>query len=94
MEQFTARIDPGREKEHAVQQTKFSCEENQLEFLSNYKEYGFKDKSAMVRASLNLLCEKLEAQKLRESADLYAEIYSDDSELKILTDSAGQGWPE
>ena len=77
-----------------MQQTKFSCEENQLEFLSNYKEYGFKDKSAMVRASLNLLYEKLEAQKLRESADLYAEIYSDDSELKILTDSAAQGWPE
>ena len=77
-----------------MQQTKFSCEENQLEFLSNYKEYGFKDKSAMVQASLNLLCEKLEAQKLRESADLYAEEYRDDSELRTLTDSAAQGWPE
>ena len=77
-----------------MQQTKFSCQENQAEFLSNYKNYGFKDKSAMVRESLNLLKEKLEAQRLRESADLYAETYMEDSELKVLTDSAVQGWPE
>jgi len=77
-----------------MQQAKFSCQENQLEFLSNYKDYGFKDKSALVRESLDLLREKLESQKLRESADLYAEIYRDDSELKTLTDSATQGWPE
>jgi len=48
----------------------------------------------MVRESLNLLREKLEAQRLRESADLYAEVYLEDSELKGLTDSAVQGWPE
>ncbi|MBU1744659.1 MAG: hypothetical protein KJ649_07180 [Proteobacteria bacterium] len=77
-----------------MQQTKFSCKENQVEFLNNYKDYGFKDKSAMVRESLNLLREKLEAQRLRESADLYAETYMEDSELKALTDSAAQGWPE
>jgi hypothetical protein len=78
----------------SMQQAKFSCKENQVEFLNNYKDYGFKDKSAMVRESLNLLREKLESQKLRESADLYAEIYMEDSELKALTDSATQGWPE
>ncbi|MCG2742152.1 MAG: hypothetical protein L6300_18220 [Syntrophaceae bacterium] len=77
-----------------MQQAKFSCKENQIEFLNNYKDYGFKDKSAMVRESLNLLREKLESQKLRESADLYAETYMEDSELKVLTDSAVQGWPE
>jgi hypothetical protein len=76
-----------------MQQAKFSCKENQVEFLNNYKDYGFKDKSAMVRESLNLLREKLESQKLRESADLYAEIYMEDSELKALTESAAQGWP-
>ena len=48
----------------------------------------------MVRESLNLLNEKLEAQQLRESAGLYAETYREDSELKALTDSAAQGWPE
>ena len=81
-------------KEDAMRQAKFSCQENQVEFLSNYKSYGFKDKSAMVRESLNLLREKLEAQRLRESAELYAETYMEDSELKVLTDSAVQGWPE
>ena len=81
-------------KEDVMQQAKFSCQENQAEFLSNYKNYGFKDKSSMVRESLNLLREKLEAQRLRESADLYAETYLEDSELKALTDSAVQGWPE
>lgn len=81
-------------KEAAMRQTKFSCKESQIEFLSNYKNYGFKDKSAMVRESLNLLREKLEAQRLRESAELYAETYMEDSELKVLTDSAVQGWPE
>ncbi|MBA4398031.1 MAG: hypothetical protein C0394_11710 [Syntrophus sp. (in: bacteria)] len=77
-----------------MQQAKFSCKENQIEFLSNYKNYGFEDKSAMVRESLNLLKEKLEAQRLRESADLYAEIYKEDSEIRELTSSALQGWPE
>jgi hypothetical protein len=82
------------EKEDAMQQAKFSCQEDQLEFLSNYRDYGFKDKSAMVRASLMLLRDNLESQQLRESANLYAEVYLDDSELKTLTDSAVQGWPE
>ena len=77
-----------------MQQAKFSCKENQVEFLNNYKDYGFKDKSAMIRESLDLLREKFESQKLMESADLYAETYMDDSDLKALTDSAVQGWPE
>ena len=77
-----------------MRQTKFSCKENQVEFLNNYKDYGFKDKSAMVRESLNLLRDKLEAQRLRESAELYAETYMEDSEIKVLTDSAVLGWPE
>lgn len=81
-------------QEGAMPQAKFSCKENQVEFLNNYKNYGFKDKSAMVREALNRLREELESQKLKESADLYAETYVEDSELKVLTDSAAQGWPE
>lgn len=77
-----------------MQQAKFSCKEDQVEFLNNYKDYGFKDKGALIRESLDLLREKLESQKLRESAELYAETYRDDPELKALTDSAAQGWPE
>lgn len=77
-----------------MQQAKFSCQEDQLVFLNNYKDYGFKDKSSMVRASLMLLRDNLESQQLRESANLYAEVYLENSELKTLTDSAVQGWPE
>jgi hypothetical protein len=77
-----------------MQQAKFNCKENQAEFLNNYKNYGFKDKSAMIRESLNLLKEKLESQKLKESANLYAETYTEDPDLKALTDSAALGWPE
>ncbi|MBU1397776.1 MAG: hypothetical protein KKH85_02595 [Proteobacteria bacterium] len=77
-----------------MQQAKFSCNENQVEFLNNYKEYGFKDKSALVREALNRLKEEFESKKLRESADLYAETYMEDSDLKALTESAAQGWPE
>ncbi|RPJ13340.1 MAG: hypothetical protein EHM30_11765 [Desulfobacteraceae bacterium] len=77
-----------------MQQAKFSCNENQVEFLNNYKEYGFKDKSSLVREALNRLKEEFESMKLRESAELYAETYMEDSDLKALTESAAQGWPE
>lgn len=77
-----------------MQQAKFSVEEFQADFLSNYKRYGFKDKSSMIREALNRLKEELELQSLKESADLYAEIYADDREIKELTESAISGWPE
>ena len=77
-----------------MQQAKFSCNENQVEFLNNYKKYGFKDKSALDREALNRLKEEFESRKLKESADLYAETYMEDSDLKALTESAAQGWPE
>ena len=77
-----------------MQQTKFSVQESQADFLSNYKQYGFKDKSSMVREALNRLKEELELESLKQSADLYAEIYAEDHELKELTESAISGWPE
>ena len=48
----------------------------------------------MVRAALDRLREELELQRLRESADLYTDIYEGDHELKELTGSALSGWPE
>jgi hypothetical protein len=48
----------------------------------------------MVREALNRLKEELESLKLRESADLYAETYMEDSDLETLTESAAQDWPE
>ena len=77
-----------------MRQAKFSVEQSQLDFLTNYSAYGFKDKSSMVRKALNRLKEELELQSLRQSADLYAEIYTANPELKELTESAISGWPE
>jgi hypothetical protein len=81
-------------QEGVMLQAKFSCKEDQVAFLNSYKDYGFKDKSSMMREALNLLRKERNLQKLRQSADLYAETYDEDSELKELTATAARGWPE
>jgi hypothetical protein len=65
-----------------------------MKFLNNYKAYGFKDKSSMVRAALLRLQEELELQSLKQSANLYAEVYEEEVELQELTETAVAGWPE
>ncbi len=77
-----------------MQQTKFSLTLALIEFLNNYRFYGFKDKSSMVRAALLRLKEELELQSLRQSANLYAEVYEEESELQELTEGAVVDWPE
>ena len=75
-------------------QAKFSVKESQARFLNRYKEFGFKDKSSMLRAAIDELKKELELQQLERSADLYSEIYSEDDDLKELTETAISGWPE
>ncbi|MFQ6113506.1 MAG: hypothetical protein ACE5NG_05380 [bacterium] len=75
-------------------QAKFSLEEAQIEFLNQYKKYGFKDKSSVIRAALERLKKELEREKLKASAELYAELYEKDTELQELTESAIAEWPE
>ncbi len=75
-------------------QAKFSVEEKQIEFLGSYKAYGYKDKSSMVRAAIEHFKKEMELESLRKSADLYSEIYSEDDDLKELTETALTGWPE
>jgi len=65
-----------------------------LDFLNNYKAYGFNDRSAMVREALNRFRKELELEDLKRSAELYEEIYSRDEDIKKLTDMAVTGWPE
>lgn len=77
-----------------MQQAKFSLTPPLVEFLSNYKRFGFKDKSSMVQAALQRLKEDFELQQLKQSADWYAEIYEQDTELQELTKTAITGWPE
>lgn len=75
-------------------QAKFSVEETQAQFLNNFKVYGFKDKSSMLREAIEHFKKEVELESLRKSAELYSEIYSKDDDLKELTETALNGWPE
>ena len=75
-------------------QQKFSIHETQAKFISNYKAYGFRDKSSLVRRAIDQLQSKLELDALKESAELYSEVYFENDKLKKLTQSAITGWPE
>ena len=77
-----------------MKQAKFSLTPPLVEFLDDYRTYGFKDKSSMVRKALQRLSEEIELKSLKRSADLYAEIYAQDEDLHALTETALQGWPE
>lgn len=77
-----------------MQQSKFSLTFSLIEFLNRYKQYGFKDKSSMVRAALLRFKKDLELQSLKQSASLYAELYDEDAELQELAEIAVEGWPE
>ena len=77
-----------------MQQAKFSLSPPLIEFVGNYQQYGFKDKSSLVRAALTRLKEEKERHLLEQSADLYAALYAEDADLQELTDAALVGWPE
>jgi hypothetical protein len=75
-------------------QAKFTLEQSHIDFLEQFKDRGFKDKSTIVRLALDRLAKELEREELARSADLYAELYAEDLELQQLTDSARVGWPQ
>jgi hypothetical protein len=75
-------------------QAKFTLEQSHIDFLEQFKDRGFKDKSALVRLALDRLAQSLEREELARSADLYAELYEEDTELQQLTDAARIGWPQ
>lgn len=75
-------------------QVKFTLEQSHIDFLEQFKERGFKDKSSIVRVALEKLHQELEQQELIESAELYARLYMEDAELRQLTDLAIGNWPE
>ena len=49
-------------------QAKFSVKETQAQFLNNFKAYGFKDKSAMVRAAIDHFKKEMELERLTISS--------------------------
>lgn len=75
-------------------QAKISISDDQFKFINNFKKFGFKNKSSMFRDAIDLLRKEFKNNQLKKSADLYSEIYSNDSELRELTESALGNWPE
>lgn len=75
-------------------QIKFTIDEAQASFLRDYRQLGFSDESALVRAALDSFQTELVRQQLVDSAVLYAELYAEDAELQKLTESALTGWPQ
>ena len=65
-----------------------AIDENQIDFLKKYSQYGFKTQDELVKEALSRLREDLEHESLEESASLYAELYADDEDLQELTESA------
>lgn len=74
-------------------QAKFSLKESHIHFIEQCKQYGFKDKSDVVRTALDHFSTELAQQRLRESAALYAEVYEGDAETKEWTEAALSEWP-
>ncbi len=62
-------------------QSKITLTDELADFLSFHKEFGFKNKSDMIRDALERLKEDLERKRLEESAQLYMELYENDEEM-------------
>ena len=75
-------------------QAKFSITDAHLAFLSKREQFGFRDKSEVVRVALDQLQAELLRRQVAESAEIYAEIYSKDNEAREWTDAALLDWPE
>lgn len=69
-------------------QIKISLDRANIDFISNYRAFGYSSKSAIIDAAVSNLKQSLERQKLIESAELYQEIYESDTDLQELTDDA------
>ncbi|MFN8358062.1 MAG: hypothetical protein U0Y10_26605 [Spirosomataceae bacterium] len=57
--------------------------------LENHKKYGFSDKNAMINYALEKLEEQFQVTtQLATSAELYAQLYEEDEDLQLLTQTA------
>lgn len=73
---------------------KINFDIEQWTFLCRCKDFGFADKSALVNRAIDEFKQKLACQRLIESAQLYVEVYDADEELRGLTATALEHWPE
>ena len=65
-----------------------AIDDNQVEFLKHFSRYGFKSEGDLVKEALERLRSDIERKSLEESANIYADIYANDEELREITESA------
>ena len=69
-------------------QIKISLDDSNIDFVDNFRDYGYSSKSAIVDDAVKRLHRELTNKALLESAELYQQVYEEDLELQELTDSA------
>lgn len=69
-------------------QIKIVLKDAEFDFVENYLNYGFKSKTELVSKAVETFRKQLQEQAIAESAELYQQIYEEDSELRQLTDDA------
>lgn len=68
-------------------------DQQEEEFINHYAALGFSNPDEMIKRGLQLLKEELDRHdQIKQSADLYAELYDQDEGLKEWTESATQDW--
>jgi hypothetical protein len=73
-------------------QAQFNLDESLWTFVQQSWQYGFQNQDELIRVALGKLQQEL--YSLEMSADLYAEVYAEDKDLQVLTDSAIAVWTE
>ncbi len=64
-----------------------------ISVIDNFRNYGFKDYNELISYALQLFVkERNEKDQLMQSADLYANIYKEDEELRHLTEVSIIDW--
>jgi len=76
-----------------MKQVKVGLNESHVKLLEQFKRFGFKDKSEMVRFALDLYVKDMANRRLRESVALYAQVYEEDVETREWMKANTAEWP-
>jgi hypothetical protein len=60
--------------------------------IKQYKQFGFDSQDAMIARAFALLLQETEQQRLQESANLYAELYEQDTDAHQWVNAAITDW--
>lgn len=73
----------------------FKVNKEEITLLQSYTLLGFKSSDDLFSYALDLLRKEIEEQKKQkiiESAELYAQLYEEDEDVKEWTNSSNQDW--